>query len=185
MAAIGRYYLVPPMDWFFSSRGNVREGQRRAEDYRRTHPNYEGAECQIEEFVRQWVLAQLITVYNYPRHWLGERILIEEPVQMGSSQKAADVSIKTANHRTFLYVETKSRGIPDNEFNAAERQLETYLASTHTATIGMVTDGERVKTIRKKIRPGWPPERGGWALSGALSPRKTNRKVIVREQKHL
>ena len=35
------------------------------------------------------------------------------------------------------------------------------------------------------IRPGWPPERGGWALSGALSPRKTNRKVIVREQKHL
>ena len=27
------------------------------------------------------------------------------------------------------------------------------------------------------IRPGWPPERGGWALSGALSPRKTNRKV--------
>ena len=35
------------------------------------------------------------------------------------------------------------------------------------------------------IRPGWPPERGGWALSGALSPRKTNRKVIVREQKRL
>ena len=35
------------------------------------------------------------------------------------------------------------------------------------------------------IRPGWPPERGGWALSGALSPRKTNRNVIVREQKHL
>ena len=24
------------------------------------------------------------------------------------------------------------------------------------------------------IRPGWPPERGGWALSGALSPRKTH-----------
>ena len=23
------------------------------------------------------------------------------------------------------------------------------------------------------IRPGWPPERGGWALSGALFPRKT------------
>ena len=33
------------------------------------------------------------------------------------------------------------------------------------------------------IRPGWPPERGRWALSGALSPRKTNRKVTVREQK--
>ena len=31
------------------------------------------------------------------------------------------------------------------------------------------------------IRPGWLPERGGWALS----PRKMNRKVIVGEQKHL
>ena len=153
MAAIGTYYLVPPSDWFFSSRGDVIEGKRRAEEYRKTHGGYEGAERQIEEFIRQWVLAQLLTAYNYPSHWIGERIIIEEPVKMGSSQKEADVSIKNANHRTFLYVEAKSRDIPDNEFDEAERQLETYLASTHTATIGMVTDGDRVKTIRKKIDP--------------------------------
>ena len=72
---------------------------------------------------------------------------------MGATEKEADVSIKNINHRTFLYIETKSRGISDAEFTEAERQLETYLASTHTATIGMVTDGERVRTIRKKIDP--------------------------------
>ena len=44
---------------------------------------------------------------------------------------------------------------------------------------------ERPKCPGAVIRLGWPPERGGWALSGAPSPRKTNRKVIVREHKRL
>ncbi len=72
---------------------------------------------------------------------------------MGSSEKEADVSIKNANRRTFLYIETKKRGVSNEEFSEAERQLESYLASTHTATIGLVTDGDRIKTIRKKIDP--------------------------------
>ena len=153
MATIGKYYLISPKDWLFPAHGDVMDGKRRAEEYLKAHGTHEGAEYQIEEFVRQWVLAQLLTAYKYPGHWIGERIIIEEPVKTGSTEKEADVSIKNVNHRTFLYVETKSRGIPDNEFAEAERQLETYLASTHTATIGMVTDGERVKTIRKKIDP--------------------------------
>lgn len=72
---------------------------------------------------------------------------------MGASEKEADVSIKNANRRTFLYVETKKRGVSEEAFSEAERQLESYLASTHTATIGMVTDGDRIRTIRKKIDP--------------------------------
>ena len=153
MAAIGNFYLILPEDWLFPAHGDVIDGKRRASRYLDAHKSYEGAECQIEEFVRQWVLAQLLRAYKYPDHWIGERITIEESVKMGSTEKEADVSIKNANHRTFLYVETKSRGTSDTEFAEAERQLETYLASTHTATIGMVTDGERVKTIRKKIDP--------------------------------
>lgn len=103
--------------------------------------------------MRQWVLAQLLKAYKYPPEWLGERIIIEEPVKMGSSEKEADVSIKNANRRTFLYVEAKKRGVTEEEFSEAERQLESYLASTHTATIGMVTDGDRIRTVRKKIDP--------------------------------
>lgn len=153
MAALGNFYIVLPNDWLFSTHGDVAECRRRAEEYFANHGTYDGAEYQIEEFVRQWVLAQLIASYKYPVEWIGERIIIEEPVKMGATEKEADISIKNANRRAFLYVETKKRGIEEELFTEAERQLETYLASTHTATIGMVTDGGRVKTIRKKIDP--------------------------------
>lgn len=153
MALIGDFYLIPPDKWLFPAHGDVADGRRRAEEYKASHGSYNGAEYQIEEFVRQWVLAQLLKAYKYPEDWMGERVVIEESVKMGSSEKEADVSIKNANRRTFLYVETKKRGVPEEEFSGAERQLETYLASTHTATIGMVTDGDRVRTVRKKIDP--------------------------------
>lgn len=149
----GPFSLVTPDLWLFSGHGDVAEAKRRAEEYRSTRGTYDGADHVIEEFVRQWLLAQLLTTYNYPREWIGERIIIEEPVKMGSTEKAADISIKNANRRTFLYIEAKKRGISDDEFKEAERQLESYLASTHTATIGMVTDGDRVRTLRKKIDP--------------------------------
>jgi type I restriction enzyme M protein len=153
MAALGNFYLIEPDKWLFPSHGDVVEGKRRANEYFDRHGTYEGAELSIEEFVRQWALLQLLDAYKYPKDWLGERIIIEEPVKMGSSEKEADISIKNANRRTFLYIETKKRGISDEEFKEAERQLETYLASTHTATIGLVTDGDRIKTLRKKIDP--------------------------------
>lgn len=153
MALIGNFVLIPPEKWLFQNHGDVAEAKRRAAEWIDARGSYDGADCVIEEFVRQWALLQLLDAYKYPRDWLGERIIIEEPVKMGSTVKEADISIKNFNGRTFLYVETKKRGISEEEFNEAERQLETYLASTHTATIGMVTDGHRVKTIRKKIDP--------------------------------
>jgi len=153
LAAINNFFLVAPDAWRFTTHGDVAEAKRRADEYRQMKGSYEGAEFVIEEFVRQWVLAQLLAVYKYPAEWLGERIVIEESVKMGSTDKQADVSIKNTNQRTFLYIEAKKRGISEDEFQQAERQLESYLASTHTATIGMVTDGDRIKTIRKKIDP--------------------------------
>ncbi|WP_186209383.1 restriction endonuclease subunit M [Burkholderia gladioli] len=153
MATIGSFYQIPPNEWLFPNHGDVIDAKRRADNWLNTNGTYDGSEFSIEEFVRQWALKQLIQVYKYPIDWIGERIIIEEPVKMGSTEKEADISIKNANRRTFLYVEVKKRGISEDEFKEAERQLETYLASTHTATIGMVTDGDRVKTIRKKIDP--------------------------------
>ena len=155
MAIIGSFELISPDNWLFATNGDVAEAARRAREYLRTHGSYEGAECQIEEFVRQWALARLLEVYRYPADWIGERIVIEEPVKMGSTHKEADISIKNANRRTFLYIEAKKRGISDDEFMDAERQLETYLAATHTATIGMVVDGDRAKTLRKKTDPNY------------------------------
>ena len=153
MSKVPAFSLVVPEDWHFRTHGDVAEAERRAAEYLSRHGQYEGAEYEIEEFVRQWALKFLTTEYDYPLEWLGERIIIEEPVKMGSSYKEADISIKNANRRTYLYLEVKKRGITSKDFDEAERQLETYLASTHTATIGMVTDGDQVKVLRKKIDP--------------------------------
>jgi type I restriction enzyme M protein len=35
---------------------------------------------------------------------------------MGSTEKKADISIKNANRRTFLYVEAKKRRITEDKF---------------------------------------------------------------------
>ena len=153
MVDIGDFFLIPPNEWLFDTHGDVLDGKRRAEKWLSLHSTYEGAEFEIEEFVRQWVLKQIILKYGYPQEWIGERIIIEEPVKMGSTEKEADISIKNVNRRTFIYFEAKKRGISDQEFQEAERQLESYLSSTHTATIGMVSDGNITKCIRKKIDP--------------------------------
>lgn len=153
MAKIGAFYHVNPEDWLFSTHGDVQDARRRAAVYFELKQTFEGAEYIIEEFVRQWALLQLLNEYQYPREWLGEKLIIEESVKMGSTEKQADISIKNSTRRTFIYIEVKKRGVSEQEFNEAEKQLETYLASTHTATIGLVTDGDKVRSLRKKIDP--------------------------------
>lgn len=153
MSKLGGFFLISPSNWRCSSHGDVAAALKRAEQWHKKNGTYEGAEEVIEEFVRQWALHQLIREYKYPEEWLGERLTIEEPVKMGSSEKQADIAIKNSNRRPFLYVETKKRNVSALEFQEAEKQLETYLASTHTATIGLVTDGNETRCVRKKIDP--------------------------------
>ena len=59
-------------------------------------------EKNIEEYVRQWVLQELINTYSYPKEWLGERIVVEETVQMGTMKKEADISIKNERGKTYF-----------------------------------------------------------------------------------
>jgi len=147
------FFRIDPSEWLFQTHGDVRQAIRRADEYLQRVGSLEGAELHIEEFVRQWALKCLMDKYKYPAEWMGGRIIIEEPVKMGSSTKQADISIRNTTGRTYLYIEVKNKGVSEEEFSEAERQLETYLSSTHTATIGMVSDGIRTKVIRKKIDP--------------------------------
>lgn len=141
------FYRIPPDEWLFQDHPDVIAARRKVD----TDPN--ATEKNIEEYVRQWVLRELIETYGYPKEWMGERLIIEEPVKMGSSTKEADISIKNSGRKTYLYVETKNSGVTQAEFDEARGQLESYLAATHTATIGMVTDGKRIQVIEKKIDP--------------------------------
>ena len=74
-------------------------------------------------------------------------------VQVATSEKEADIAIKNDRGRAYIYIETKAASVVSAEFEKAERQLETYLSSTHTATIGMLTNGHITKIIRKKVNP--------------------------------
>lgn len=146
---IRTFYRIPPEDWVLKTNSDVAHAQRRSIE------NPQLDETNIEEYVRQWVLAELIKTYGYPEEWLGERIVVEETVQMGVMQKAADISIKNERGKTYLFVETKSLGVSQTDFANAENQLESYLSATHTAMIGLVTDGSpaRTKAKVKKIDP--------------------------------
>lgn len=150
---MGTYYLIEPKEWLFSTHGDVVEAKRRADKWYKAHGSFDGAEQEIEEFVRQWALKQLIVQYKYPKDWLGEKIQIEESVKMGSTVKEVDIALKNDSRRAFLYIEVKKGNISDIEFEEAQKQLETYLAATHTATIGLVTNGTKIRVIRKKVDP--------------------------------
>lgn len=153
MSRMGDFFIVEPANWLFATHKDVLAARARAEAYFAEHRTYEGAERSIEEFVRQWALVRLLDGYGYPKEWLGERLVIEEPVRMGSSSKEADISLRNVGRRPFLYVETVVRGCSNAEFSEKEEQLESYLSATHTATIGLVTDGDRTPALRKKIDP--------------------------------
>lgn len=141
------FYRIPPEDWLLTTNADVATAQRKAIE------NPQMDERDIEEYVRQWVLRELIETYGYPKEWLGERIIVEETVQMATMLKQADISIKNDRHKTFLYIETKKSGITPQEFESAEHQLMGYLSSTHTATVGMVTNSKMTRCLVKKIDP--------------------------------
>ena len=147
------FTLIPPSEWRFQTNPDVMEAKRRAEQYFLINETYERAEYSNEEFVRQWVLQELIQTYKYPESWLGEKIVIEESIPMGSTTKNADIAIKNDIGRPFILIETKNYGATADEFNGGQNQLESYLAATHSATIGLISDGKTIKAIRKKIDP--------------------------------
>ena len=141
------FYKIDPSDWILTNQGDVAASKKKAI----SEPHKD--QRQIEEYVRQWVLKELFESYSYPKDWLGEKIIIEETVQVASSEKESDISLKNDRGRTYIFIETKNSSINGREFDKAEKQLETYLSSTHTATIGLITNGITTKVIRKKVNP--------------------------------
>src|SRR3989344_5547512 len=104
------FYKISPDKWLLTSNPDVAAARKKA----LTNPKLD--ERQIEEYVRQWVLLELIDTYGYPKEWIGERIVVEETVQMATMEKQADISIKNERHKTFLYIETKNAGVTQIDF---------------------------------------------------------------------
>jgi len=79
------FYKISPDKWLLTNNSDVAAAQTKA------IANPEMDETHIEEYVRQWVLKELIDTYSYPADWFGERIIVEERVQMATMLKEADI----------------------------------------------------------------------------------------------
>ena len=141
------FYLIHPNDWLFQGQGDVEQAKKIAlKDPKKD-------ERHIEEYVRQWVLRELIETYKYPEEWIGERIIIEEKVKMGATHKEADISIRNTGGSTFVFFEIANSSEGGDQFEEKQAQLESYLSARHSATIGLVTNGIETRVLQKKIDP--------------------------------
>lgn len=91
-------------------------------------PNYDFRRAGPEEIIRQLCALSLIHHYHYPV----QDIVLEYPVQMGSTKKRADIVILDNQSNPYIVVEVKKTDI-DEETRA---QLNSYLAITK-ATFGV------------------------------------------------
>jgi hypothetical protein len=153
MAKLGTFMHIPTESWLFQDYGDVRQARENALRHQQLHGASTGGERNIEEFVRQWAIRRLIDGYGYPAEWLNSRLTIELLVTFGSRYGQADIALLHPDGYPFAIVEIKPLNTSEHEFRKARLQLESYLSATHTATIGMLTDGNRMVVICKQFDP--------------------------------
>jgi hypothetical protein len=107
-----------------------------------------------EEHVRQWFASWLMTHAGY----LASDMRLGFYIKVFSKRPQADIVIfrrsfrgheRYARPNIFMIVECKEYDVSDSRFLEAEEQLEGYLAAVLRAEYGIVTDGTRIKVIRK------------------------------------
>jgi hypothetical protein len=155
MAKLGRFVRIPAAEWLFQDHGDVARAREQAERYQAQYGSLEGVETRVEEYVRQWILRQLIDTYGYPEDWVESgRLKIEHRIAIGSRFCQADIALLHPDGRPFLLVETKAYNIADRDYRYARGQLESYLSATHSAALGVLTDGRRTSVLRKQMSRG-------------------------------
>jgi len=129
------FYRIEPEKWLFLDNRKVKSYQEQA---------LKNRESNLEEYVRQWVIKELIDSYNYPI----EQIDVEYPVRVGADTRFADVIIYNKTGKPYIYVETKGYKVLDDS-----RQVKSYVAAEITCLFGMWTNGETNEFFQKIIDP--------------------------------
>lgn len=111
-----------------------------------------------EEWVRQAFARELMGKYGYRR----EDIRVELTIQMGSRKdKRADLAVfrpetppaERTQHNAYILVECKRAGVSNSAFEAAIRQLETYMAACRNPRFGIVVAGDRRTSFQLVKQP--------------------------------
>lgn len=129
------YYRIEPEEWLFLENKKVKNYQTQAIKNRKSN---------LEEYVRQWVIKELIDEYKYPI----EQLDVEYPVRVGADTKFADVVIYNKTGKPFIYVETKAYKVIDDS-----RQVKSYVAAEITCLFGVWTNGETNEFFQKIVDP--------------------------------
>ena len=103
-----------------------------------------------EEYVRQNIERRLVKELGYKP----ERIAIEFPIKVGSSNKRVDIAIfaEGAQHvqeNIDIIIECKSEKVKPSDKKDGEDQLKSYLSSCPNAHWGMWTNGRHKSVFRR------------------------------------
>lgn len=157
MPKIRPFYLIKPDDWLCKNHSYV------AAEYRKAKDNPQSNEYHIEEYVRQWMLRELINTYNYPHEWFTEdgtsgRVYLEWTVAIGSGAYFADIALLNEWRRPFLFIEVKNRSVnietrPGSNKPSAIEQVQSYTSAVLEANVCIVANGDQFYAGRIQVDP--------------------------------
>lgn len=131
MPAFRPYRAIDPHEWWLVTDQGVAQARQVARDA-------QGEERQQQEYVRQWILRELIDSYHYPQDWLGTRITAVSPDSAEQKEgRLFGLRVATQEGVPFLWVSTAAHGQAD----LAEEALRATLLSDRDAGVGVSTDG--------------------------------------------
>ena len=141
------FYKIKPEKWLLTSISTDNENKKQSLQ------ENEIQESKNTEYVRQWILRELLQTYNYPNEWLNNQIILGKS-QENVSTKNQDsiVLVKSKNNNSFLIIKVIAPLKENLILSVAEKELESLLMANSTATIGLVSNGMETKVIRKNLQ---------------------------------
>ncbi len=126
MKGFNHFYLIEPDDWHFKTSRDVENALLKADDFSYKYGSLDQVEGEIEEFVRQWVIRELITVYGFPE----EHIDIEQYVQTRYSYGEIDIALKDQDFRLRILGRKEESSLRARIFLAGRCSLTASLSTT-------------------------------------------------------
>jgi hypothetical protein len=145
MPKITFFEFIAPEKWRFAHRAKVQLAVGRAKEFAEKHFQFENLERHIEEYLRQWVLRELIETYGYAEN----KIFIDEFLTTGKTAKIAPIIVKNAAGEIAALIRTGYFGDTELDFERACQDLQSDLDAVPTAHFAMVTDGKMLACLAK------------------------------------
>ncbi len=144
---IKTFYAINPYKWLFLSNKAVEQAQQQALENGSIKPE------ENNEYLRQWLLHELINTYGYPNDWILHRIDFEKTSNIDLiDQKIINMNISSKKNNILILMVIFSNNSEKIDERTAEKELERILVNNSSATIGLVTNGIETRIIQKKLK---------------------------------